>query len=95
MITRLQVRNFKSLRDIDIELGPLNVLVGPNMSGKSNILDALHFLWEIFFPEGGRPGVGSAIAERGGIDDTVWKGADDRQITISLEAVDPDDPNSH
>jgi len=52
MITRLQVRNFKSLRDIDLELGPLNVLVGPNMSGKSNILDALRFLREIFFPEG-------------------------------------------
>jgi predicted ATPase len=94
MITRLQVRNFKSLRDVDLELGSLNVLVGPNMSGKSNLLDALRFLREIFFPEGGRPGVGAAITERGGIDDIVWKGADDKQITISLEAVDPDDPNS-
>jgi len=94
MITRLQVRNFKSLRDIDLELGPLNVLVGPNMSGKSNILEALHFLWEIFFPEGGRPGVGSAIADRGGIDETVWKGADDKHITLSLEAVDPKEPNT-
>src|SRR6266567_1348120 len=94
MITRLQVRNFKSLRDIDLELGPLNVLVGPNMSGKSNLLDALHFLWEIFFPEGGRPGVGAAIAERGGIEDTVWKGADDKQVTISLEAFDPADAST-
>jgi AAA15 family ATPase/GTPase len=49
MITRLQVRNFKSLREIDLELGSLNVLVGPNMSGKSNILDALHFLREFSF----------------------------------------------
>ena len=36
MIIRLQVRNFKSWRDIDLALGPLNVLVGPNMSGKSS-----------------------------------------------------------
>jgi predicted ATPase len=94
MITRLQVRNFKSLREIDLELGSLNVLVGPNMSGKSNILDALHFLREIFFPEGGRPGVGSAIAARGGVDDIIWRGSDDKQITLSLEAVDPDEPNT-
>lgn len=105
MITRLQVRNFKSLRDIDLELGLLNVLVGPNMSGKSNILDALHFLWETFFPQASREGLGSGIARRGGIDETVWKGEArlvdkvregirDRLIAFSLEATDPADASS-
>ena len=51
MITRLQVRNFKSLRDIDLAFGPLSVLVGPNMSGKSNIRDVFRFLYQVFFPE--------------------------------------------
>lgn len=41
MITRLKVKNFKALRDIDIALTPIHVLIGPNDSGKTSILDAL------------------------------------------------------
>ncbi len=74
MITRLHVQNFKSLRDIELELGPLNVLVGPNMSGKSNILDALRFFHQITFPEGGAQSVGYAIAQHGGMNEALWKG---------------------
>jgi predicted ATPase len=41
MIERLRVKNFKALRDIEIELTPVHVLIGPNDSGKTSILDAL------------------------------------------------------
>ena len=43
-LTRIWARNFKSIRDLDLELGPLTVLVGPNASGKSNVLDVLSFI---------------------------------------------------
>lgn len=43
-ITRIKAKNFRSLRDVDIELSPLTVLVGPNGSGKSNVLNVLRFL---------------------------------------------------
>ena len=43
-LTRVWARNFKSIRDLDLELGPLTVLVGPNASGKSNVLDVLRFI---------------------------------------------------
>ncbi len=43
-ITRVWARNFKSIRELDLELGPLTVLVGPNASGKSNVLDVLRFI---------------------------------------------------
>ncbi len=46
MITNLRVKNFKSLNDVEIELGPVTVLVGPNNSGKTTALQALA-LWEI------------------------------------------------
>src|SRR5271155_5372203 len=88
MITRLQVRNFKSLRDIDLDLGPLNVLVGPNMSGKSNILDVLRFLREICFPESGTQGVSYALAQRGGGGEVLWKGGEEKLISIALEGAD-------
>lgn len=41
MIKRLRVKNFKALRDIEIELTPIHVLIGPNDSGKTSILDVL------------------------------------------------------
>ena len=94
MITRLQVRNFKSLRNIDLTLRPLNVLVGANMSGKSNILDVLGFLHQAFFPEGGANGVSYALAQRGGVNEVLWKGSDDKLIAISLEGVDDIDPGT-
>src|SRR5271163_1715324 len=44
MLTRLQVRNFKTLEDVDIPLGQNVVLIGPNNSGKTSALQALG-LW--------------------------------------------------
>lgn len=43
-ITRVVLRNYKSIGHCDVRLGPLTYLVGPNGAGKSNFLDALHFL---------------------------------------------------
>ena len=47
MITRVFIKGYKSLRNIDISLKPLTVIVGPNASGKSNLLDALGLLSRI------------------------------------------------
>ena len=44
MIDRIVIENFKSLRRVDLKLGRLNLLVGANGSGKSNVLDALRVL---------------------------------------------------
>ena len=44
MLTKLAVRNFKSLRDVTVELPRLAVFFGPNSAGKSNLLDAIQAL---------------------------------------------------
>jgi len=43
-VRRLRIKNFLSTRDVDLELGKLSVFVGPNSSGKSNIVRALQLL---------------------------------------------------
>jgi predicted ATPase len=43
MLKKIAVHGFKSIERQSIELGALNVLVGANGSGKSNLLDALSF----------------------------------------------------
>jgi len=44
MIEQVTFRNFKSLRSAEVKLGRFMVIVGPNGSGKTSILDALHYL---------------------------------------------------
>ncbi len=46
MLTRLQIRNFKTFLDADIELGPVTVLCGPNNAGKTAALQAIA-LWRL------------------------------------------------
>jgi AAA15 family ATPase/GTPase len=40
MITRVRLRNYRSIAECDVQLGPLTILVGPNGSGKRNFLCA-------------------------------------------------------
>ncbi len=47
MLKRLQVKQFKSLANVDIKLPRLTVLFGPNAGGKSNVLDAVQALSRI------------------------------------------------
>ena len=35
-IKRVEVKNFKSFKDLKIDLGKFNVVIGANASGKSN-----------------------------------------------------------
>jgi len=44
MITRVEIHGYKSLNRFSVDLGPIAVVVGPNASGKSNVLDALQLL---------------------------------------------------
>ncbi|MEW6250281.1 MAG: AAA family ATPase [Planctomycetota bacterium] len=41
MIEELRVQNYKALRDVTLKLTPVHVLIGPNDSGKTSILEAL------------------------------------------------------
>jgi len=64
IISRLSLRNWRNFRSIDIDLSDRVFIVGPNASGKSNLLDALRFLKDIAKPGGG---LQQAIVERGGV----------------------------
>ena len=44
MLSRVHVKGYKSLRDVEVALKPLTLLIGPNSAGKSNLLDAVQLL---------------------------------------------------
>jgi predicted ATPase len=83
MIKKLQVKNYKSLKSLDLELGRRNLLVGPNMSGKSNLLDCFKFLTQMCIS-----GVTTALLNRGGYPEVVWKGDDNGLISFRLVTED-------
>ncbi|MDR6561066.1 MULTISPECIES: AAA family ATPase [unclassified Arcicella] len=43
MLRKVRIQNFKSLKDVTLELQKVNLLIGPNNSGKSNFLKGLEF----------------------------------------------------
>lgn len=79
MIKRVRVRNYLSLKDVDLELGGRNVLVGPNMSGKSNLIDCLRFLTSIAVV-----GLKQAFLNRNGFQEVLWKGDEENRISLGL-----------
>ena len=44
MIERIVIENFESLRKVDLSLGRMNLFIGANATGKSNVLDAFRLL---------------------------------------------------
>lgn len=69
MLTTLAIANYRSINELVMPLGPLNVITGANGSGKSNLYKALRLLAET-----GRGGVINALAAEGGLDSTFWAG---------------------
>ena len=79
MVKRLRAKNFRSIKELDLEPGRNNVLVGPNAAGKSNILDVLRFLNNLAFV-----GVNKALMSRNGYNQVTWKGRDPGAINLIL-----------
>lgn len=64
-ITRLKLKNWRNFRTVDVRLRETSYVLGPNASGKSNLLDAFRFLRDLSKPNGG--GLQAAVHDRGGI----------------------------
>ncbi len=82
-ITRVVLKNYKSIAACDVRLGSLTFLVGRNGSGKSNFLDALRFVADAL-----NSSLGHAIRDRGGINDVCRRSrGHPNHFSIRLEFV--------
>ena len=64
-ITRLKLKNWRNFRALDMPFREVSYLLGPNASGKSNLLDAFRFLRDVSKARGG--GLQTAVSDRDGI----------------------------
>jgi predicted ATPase len=60
-IKTIHVKNFKSFKELQVDLGKFNILIGANASGKSNFIRVFEFLRDI-----ARHGLENAISLQGG-----------------------------
>ena len=65
LIGHIRLKNWRNFQSLDLPLRDVTHVLGPNASGKSNLLDALRFLRDVSKTQGG--GLQAAVAERGGI----------------------------
>lgn len=65
LLSNIRLKNWRNFRALDLPLRNVTYVLGPNASGKSNLLDALRFLRDVSKNKGG--GLQAAITERDGI----------------------------
>ena len=81
LIKSLHLKNILSFRETELDLQPLNVLIGANGSGKSNLIDVIALLQAV-------PGDLVGFLRRNGpTEDWVWKGAGREETPFQLANV--------
>ncbi len=90
-ITRVTAHNWRNFKSVDFEMQNRLFVVGPNASGKSNLLDLFRFLGDIASPGGG---LAAAISKRGGLSKVrslfarSWQGG---RLIVDMNLSDGDD----
>ena len=82
-IRTLRLKNFLSYgsEGEEIELQPLNVLIGPNASGKSNLIDAVGIL------QSTPNDINTPFRQGGGISEWLWKGDEKKSNNIPTATI--------
>lgn len=90
-VTRVKLKNWRNFRSFDAPMRDVTYILGPNASGKSNLLDVFRFLRDVSKPAGG--GLQAAVLDRGGISKLRCLHARrDPEVCIDVELSDsPDD----
>ena len=87
MIRTVAVEGYRSLRDLKLPLGQLNVITGANGSGKSSVYRSLRLLADVAQNE-----IIASLAREGGLPSTFWAGPETiargvRQGTYAVEGL--------
>lgn len=80
-MNKIKIKGYKSIKDLDLELAPINILIGSNGSGKSNFLSFFSFLENIY-----RKNLQGYVALNGSTEKFLHKGSKEtKEIECSLE----------
>lgn len=86
-LQRIKVKGFKSIEEVDLKLGALNVLIGANGAGKSNFIGIFKFVHEIL-----RKNLQFHVSQQLGADKLLFFG---RKRTDTIELLLEFHPNAY
>lgn len=78
-LKRIEIRNFKSLKNCVIDLKDINIIVGPNASGKTNIIELFELIKLIYEKHERNP-----FLKWWGYDHIIWNRKEELNIKIKL-----------
>jgi predicted ATPase len=79
-LEKIEITNFKSIKEQSLELRPLNIMIGGNGSGKSNLIQAFRLLKEVVDKN-----LANYTAQHGGSDGLLHYGRKhSRELTIAV-----------
>jgi predicted ATPase len=78
-LERIEITGYKSIRELQLDLEPLNVLIGANGAGKSNLISVFQLLNEIV-----RENLSRYVVQAGGADAFLYYG---RKTTDQIELI--------
>jgi type I restriction enzyme M protein len=82
MWRRVELKNYRSIESVSVDLAPFSALVGPNGSGKSNFADALVFARDVATDAAG------GVERRGGITGLRrWRPTKPSEVTVDIRAA--------
>jgi len=79
LIKRLTLKKILSFKETTVDLGPLNVLIGANAVGKSNLIEAISLL------QAAPTGIEGQILRGGGVRQWLWLGDSDPAQLAEIE----------
>ena len=84
-IEHIEIKNFRCLKDISVELSKLNVMIGANGAGKTTLLEVFDII-----SKGARQELSKAISDRGGVHDILSiNGTSANSFTVCFKAAVP------
>jgi len=89
LVTELNVSGYRSIRQLRLKMGKVNVLTGPNGCGKSNLYNAF-----LLMARASSGGFARAVASEGGMSSILWAGVqkrfgarpEQRQLKLGIRA---------
>jgi len=90
MISKIEIKNFKSLKKINIEVKQLNLLMGLNGMGKSSLIHALLVLRQSKELSNGKIDLNGDLVEIGKGKDAMYQYSQKEDIDINLNANNSD-----
>ncbi|MDM1354665.1 AAA family ATPase [Myroides marinus] len=78
MLDKVEIKGYKSIKELSMDIAPINILIGANGSGKSNFLSFFNFLKEIY-----KQNLQQYVALNGGTERFLHKG---NKVTIDIAA---------